>query len=157
MTTFVTNSTGKWSAQGLCSENVCLRLLKDLCFPAALLFTGVCWMDTAGCSWIQLWWSRPVASSPSCPRGDILYQVLLMNRLKPPLVTLLLQLSRPRAGFRLVSPGWPQGGSSCPKHSHTKGKPDPRFSVVKSESTTWNVTHDTPLYLHLFNQLAKSS
>lgn len=48
---FVTDdSIGKWCAQRLCTENARLRLLKDLCFPVALLFRGVCWMDTAGYS-----------------------------------------------------------------------------------------------------------
>jgi len=93
-----------WEAQ--CSaaapREYVARVVGGFVFPCG---PALLWGLLSGYSCIQLWWSRSVASSSPCPRGDILYQVVLICGLKPPLVTLLLQLSRPTAGFRLVSPG----------------------------------------------------
>lgn len=72
---FVTSSTGKWRAQQQHTASAELRLWRLCVSPWPCCPVGFV-------GWIQLGtWSQKVASSSSCPRGDILDEAVLMHGL----------------------------------------------------------------------------
>lgn len=74
---FVTGSAGKWSAQQQHTASAELRLWRVCVSPWPCCPVGFI-------GWIQLdKWSRTAASSSSCPRGDVLDEVVLKHGLSP--------------------------------------------------------------------------